>query len=727
MSKEAMMENKDSYFHHISIVVLSIILLLSSYGFGDGQGIAWKDLPEHLAQNNIPVEQFDVVDCPPSVEMLLPDQQIAQVIENTFYLWSEYDVFSGNTKKGFCIVMEKPHPLALSAYEASVLLTASKLWMKTAPLTEDMEVLDSNDPGLNLKVRNTFISEEELSASEKRHSKRSTHKPDTGVSRRALRTETPDNIPSDEYVQESVQGDDDRARIGDSTIFPWNTLCYLSLSFPDGGYRGSGTLVTPYMVLTCGHNIYDTDTSSWVNSVTAYAGQNENTSGTVTRPYGSRTALDFHTSAEYVIGGNTEDDYAAVHISNPFTGISTFMPVQFNVSPSVGSTVTVPGYPGVAQGIYTQGLWWDSDSVYSITSRIIRYMVDTSGGNSGGPVMDSSTGSDRIIGVHTFGSTSYNGGPRLVSANQALVTEWMQWAPTTVPLPPENVSAVAETSGGQVLVTWDASDNTNGYRIFYDEDTDNPPFSPSQNGTPVSGSDVGNVTEVLIEGLTAGQTYYFSLIAYNDNGDSDYSPQQPATVANSDPDMDGSRFVDYIDFAKFAANWMMTNCGFCGAADYDGNSSVDADDLIIFANQWLVADVLINDDFESGDLTALDWQTSGHALWHVVSDIYNQGSYSAKSGDINDSQTSTLEITQDGPAGTISFYRKVSSESNYDYLRFYIDDVELDQWSGNWDWSMFSYPISAGQHTFKWSFTKDFSLSSGSDCGWIDDLIFTAD
>ncbi len=81
----------------------------------------------------------------------------------------------------------------------------------------------------------------------------------------------------------------------------------------------------------------------------------------------------------------------------------------------------------------------------------------------------------------------------------------------------------------------------------------------------------------------------------------------------------------------------------------------------------------------------------------------------------------TLEASQ---GGAVSFYRKVSSEGTYDFLRFFIDNVEKDAWSGEEDWAEFSYNVSAGTHTFKWVYDKDQSVANGSDCGWVDYIIF---
>ena len=84
-----------------------------------------------------------------------------------------------------------------------------------------------------------------------------------------------------------------------------------------------------------------------------------------------------------------------------------------------------------------------------------------------------------------------------------------------------------------------------------------------------------------------------------------------------------------------------------------------------------------------------------------------------------------MYITIDVPVNDqISFYRKVSSEETYDFLKFYIDGTMLEQWSGEVPWSEVSYPVTAGTHTFKWEYSKDISVSSGSDCGFVDYVVF---
>ena len=51
---------------------------------------------------------------------------------------------------------------------------------------------------------------------------------------------------------------------------------------------------------------------------------------------------------------------------------------------------------------------------------------------------------------------------------------------------------------------------------------------------------------------------------------------------------------------------------------------------------------------------------------------------------------------------------------------FYIDDEEIHSWSGNVEWYEHSYPVTPGRHEYSWVYAKDYSVSSGSDCAWID-------
>ena len=137
------------------------------------------------------------------------------------------------------------------------------------------------------------------------------------------------------------------------------------------------------------------------------------------------------------------------------------------------------------------------------------------------------------------------------------------------------------------------------------------------------------------------------------------------------------------------------------------------------------------EDFEEGIFSDLGWGFDGSANWATDNTVVFEGNYSVKSGNINENEESSMSIELDViEDGQISFYKKVSCESTgsvtgnyYDYLAFFIDGVEIDKWAGEIDWSLESFPVNAGIHTFKWLFIKDGGVTSGSDAAWVDYIV----
>lgn len=133
---------------------------------------------------------------------------------------------------------------------------------------------------------------------------------------------------------------------------------------------------------------------------------------------------------------------------------------------------------------------------------------------------------------------------------------------------------------------------------------------------------------------------------------------------------------------------------------------------------------ILNEGFESGTIPS-GWLTGGYANWYASSAYPYSGNYCANSGSITDYQFTYLERTISFTGTkTISFYYRVSSEVNYDYLIFYINDVVWEYWSGEIDWTYYSTSINgAGGVTLRWEYSKDGVYSSGSDAAWIDNVI----
>ena len=64
----------------------------------------------------------------------------------------------------------------------------------------------------------------------------------------------------------------------------------------------------------------------------------------------------------------------------------------------------------------------------------------------------------------------------------------------------------------------------------------------------------------------------------------------------------------------------------------------------------------------------------------------------------------------------------MSSELSFDTLKFLVDGVQRQQWSGDVPWANFTLPLTAGTHTLEWRYSKDASGSSGLDAAFIDNV-----
>lgn len=132
--------------------------------------------------------------------------------------------------------------------------------------------------------------------------------------------------------------------------------------------------------------------------------------------------------------------------------------------------------------------------------------------------------------------------------------------------------------------------------------------------------------------------------------------------------------------------------------------------------------VAYTDGFESSDFAGLGWTSSGGLPWVVESTNTASGNFAARSGKIGASQTSSLFLSRNFRAGLGSFGLRVSSEPTWDLLAFYIDGVLQQQWSGELPWTSFGFPITAGNHTLEWRYSKDANNSTGLDAAFIDNV-----
>ena len=88
---------------------------------------------------------------------------------------------------------------------------------------------------------------------------------------------------------------------------------------------------------------------------------------------------------------------------------------------------------------------------------------------------------------------------------------------------------------------------------------------------------------------------------------------------------------------------------------------------------------------------------------------------------------SYFNLTLDMQAGeTLTFRFKVSSESNYDWFRFYADGTKKIERSGVTNWETYTFTATTTKtYVFRWSYEKDYSVNSNDDCAYVDDIAYS--
>jgi hypothetical protein len=134
----------------------------------------------------------------------------------------------------------------------------------------------------------------------------------------------------------------------------------------------------------------------------------------------------------------------------------------------------------------------------------------------------------------------------------------------------------------------------------------------------------------------------------------------------------------------------------------------------------------VRESFESSTFTVYPWINISNKPWTISGSHSVDGGISARSGSISHNATTVLFMRTYFPQpDTLKFYYKVSSEPNYDYLQFNLNDKEVLKYSGETSWEKFKIAVPAGFNLLEWIYRKDNSVSQGADGAWIDKIDFS--
>ncbi len=371
---------------------------------------------------------------------------------------------------------------------------------------------------------------------------------------------------------------------------------------------------------------------------------------------------------------------------------------------------------------------------------------------SGSTSWDQVTASITGSGSHTIRWT-YSKDGSVSSGSDCGWVDQVAWQPTTdsSPTAPSWIYASQGDYSDCVYIDWDWSDDASYYKVYR---------STSQYGSKTY---LGYTysTYMYDYDATPGVTYYYWVTASNEYGESDYSsyatgycsyssytPSAPSWVSASqgyysdcveiewDWSDDASYYTVYRSTSQYGSKTYLGYTYSTYMYDYDADPGVTyyywvtasngsgESEYSPYATGWLSAPQGTSLS-EALDNWGLSFTTGGYSDWFGQTTTTCDGVDAAQSGDIYDSSSTWMETTLSGP-GTLTFWWKVSSESGYDFLGLYVDGAKVRQISGSTSWDQVTATITgSGSHTVRWTYSKDSSQSDGSDCGWVDEVVWT--
>lgn len=240
-----------------------------------------------------------------------------------------------------------------------------------------------------------------------------------------LRVSTRSGV-SERVLYEVILGTDDRTMITDTDQYPWRCICSLLITAQNGsGWIGTGWLVGPRLVLTAGHCVYMADEGGWASSIEVIPGRNGQG-----RPFGSAVATDLRSVVGWTVDNDRNYDYGAIILPEDARYGDQLGWFGYTPRPDdyfSGITLNLSGYPGDGGKTQIEGTqWFHARGIREVFERQISYEIDTFGGQSGGPVFETTSDGSRYgLAIHTWGTSVSNGATRIT---QDVFDNIIQWA-----------------------------------------------------------------------------------------------------------------------------------------------------------------------------------------------------------------------------------------------------------------------------------------------------------
>lgn len=259
----------------------------------------------------------------------------------------------------------------------------------------------------------------------------------------------PSTISTDSFPQSSggttLVGNDSRIPVPHPNKYPYSAVVAIWVDVGRGPFlQGSGVLISPNLVLTAGHNLYNFLDTFGTKAFCAYVyfGLNGDLENSIRIRVPSQ---NFITITEWMHKKDSRFDYAGLILPTPYgRQVGWMTPSSFADGELRRFRVTNVSYPmdcPAAAGGFCSApgstMWYDNGMILKPTTHTLEHTLDTAFGSSGSPVISylpNSTSKYRVVGIHTRGllDPSRN---LAIRVSRTVVSDVKHWASAYAGIP----------------------------------------------------------------------------------------------------------------------------------------------------------------------------------------------------------------------------------------------------------------------------------------------------
>lgn len=200
-----------------------------------------------------------------------------------------------------------------------------------------------------------------------------------------------------------IFGSDERVRVSNTALQPYSAIMRLLIIVDGVEYQSTGFMIKPNVMLTAGHNIYDHSAQKYSDKVyvlDSVGMRHEVYDAVIPEEYKKYRmgTYDWAVAKVAVKPGQTFSTINIINMDGP------------NAPDVVNNSAEIAGFPVEVRDVTTSDMYTETGNImaYDNADKLLNYKIDTSGGNSGSPVIVYIDTVPYAIGIHVRNSEDCN-------------------------------------------------------------------------------------------------------------------------------------------------------------------------------------------------------------------------------------------------------------------------------------------------------------------------------